>query len=392
MGGPSIMSDRKRFYFTFPDKVFSYECRGCGACCKGLGIGLDGSGGQVDGLIERYPQIIPFLRKRGLAWTAFNPRGGCWFLDQQGLCAIERDHGRDAKPASCRLFPFNRVFRLGEHTIVDYNSVICPLRAVPADAPAADIGSSGRVSHGDIRAEIESIADPAVIGTALPGVKAEEGQRFVTRERAIAAACFAQAAAAEPELDPVWRAQAKEGAPTAARNRVGRSVQAIIGQPFRQPSPRGLIAAFWLTPSMRFNELFGPRDYDPRPEREKLLPDMWLAWLGFLGAAEKLTQTPLDLRQATSVWSEMAPLAYLVARFGHAPTMEPGPVELPGAADPGRVVQKLAEACIGNRKARKPLSRIVEPLLEPYRPHERVALARMMEPLFRSIRWRRPRT
>ena len=116
-------------YFTWPDGALSYDCVGCAECCKGLGIGLDAAGGQVARLVEAYPELTAFLRKRGSTWTAFNPRGRCWFLDPEGLCRIEREHGRAVKPASCRLFPFNRVFRLGGTLIVDYNSVICPLRA-----------------------------------------------------------------------------------------------------------------------------------------------------------------------------------------------------------------------------------------------------------------------
>ena len=37
-------------------------------------------------------------------------------------------------------------------------------------------------------------------------------------------------------------------------------------------------------------------------------------------------------------------------------------------------------------------SALLGPLLEPYAPRDRVALVRLMEPLFRAIRWRRPRT
>src|SRR5690606_1652920 len=143
-------------YFTWPDRGLAYECRGCGACCKGLGIGLDGSGGQVEQLVQLYPDLTGFLRKRGRTWTAVNPRGRCFFFDDQGLCRIEGDHGRAAKPASCRLFPFNRIFRLGAFTIVDYNSVVCPLQ------PATD-----GVAHADVLAEIATVKDPAVIGTEL---------------------------------------------------------------------------------------------------------------------------------------------------------------------------------------------------------------------------------
>ena len=384
--------DRKSVYLTWPDNVFSYQCRGCAECCKGLGIGLDEHGGQVEGLLNIYPELTPFVRKRGAAWTAFNPRGRCWFLDEQGLCRVESDHGRDAKPASCRLFPFNRVFRIGAFTIIDYNSVICPLRALPANAPDEDVGQSGRISHTEILAEVESIADPAVVGTVLPvDQPAEEGKRFVTRERAIAEVCFSQAASATPDLAAVWRAQTKDGALDHARSRISRALRIVTGQSYGSPSQQTLRVALWLTPSMRFNELFGPRDYDPRPEREKTLADIWLTWLHFLAVAEKLSSRPMSLREATSTWSEIVPLAHLLARFDQAPIMEPGPVELPGEDDPDQVVRQFAEACIGNRKARKPAASLLSPLLEPYIPHDRVALARMIEPLYRSIRWRKPR-
>src|SRR5678815_486610 len=106
-------------FFTFPDRVFAYECRGCAACCKGHGIGLDATGGEVAHLTAAYPQVIAFLRRRGDATTAFNPRDRCWFLDDDQLCRVEREHGRARKPASCRLFPFNRIYRIGSWAVVD---------------------------------------------------------------------------------------------------------------------------------------------------------------------------------------------------------------------------------------------------------------------------------
>jgi Fe-S-cluster containining protein len=78
----------ERVYFTWPDRRLRYECRGCGACCKGHGIGLDVAGGQLVQLVARRPEIVPFLRRRGEAITAFNPRDRCWFLDDGGLCRI----------------------------------------------------------------------------------------------------------------------------------------------------------------------------------------------------------------------------------------------------------------------------------------------------------------
>src|SRR5690606_4255242 len=139
-------------------------------------------------LATQYPEIERFVRLRGQTWTAFNPRDRCWFLSDDGWCRIERDHGRSAKPASCRLFPFNRVFRLGDTTIVDYNAVICPLRAYPADVSDEDVGLSGRVTHDEVWADIAAVDDPSVVGTALPDIP--NADTWLARERSIAAVCF----------------------------------------------------------------------------------------------------------------------------------------------------------------------------------------------------------
>jgi len=157
-------------YFTWPDGRLRYECRGCSACCKGHGIGIDVVAGQ---LVGTRPELAAFVRRRGDAITAFNPRDRCWFLADDGLCRVEVEDGRAAKPASCRLFPFNRVFHIGATMVVDYNSVICPLAAV----------GEGGVTHAEVLAEIATIQDPAIVGTSLPTDEA-----LVARERTIAAA------------------------------------------------------------------------------------------------------------------------------------------------------------------------------------------------------------
>jgi hypothetical protein len=387
--------DPGRIYFTWPDRLFSYDCRGCSACCKGLGIGLDAAAGQVEHLVGLYPGLTPFLRKRGQTWTAFNPRGRCWFLTDAGLCRVESEHGRESKPASCRLFPFNRIFRLGSWMIVDFNSVICPLRAAPDPggdhAPAP--GASGPVTHASVLADIAAVRDTAVVGTALPAEQPEaEGQRLVGRERAIAEVCFA--AAASPGDDAValvWKAQSQEGSLTHALAPLSRALVLLTGEPWRAPDAATLASCLWITPSMRFNELYGPRQYEPRAELASVLSDVWLAWLHACALGADMAGRPLDLREATSVWGEIMPLAHLAARWQSAPTMAAGPVELPGVEDPRGVVQRFAESCVSNR-ARKPLGALLAPLLQDVPALERAVLARLIEPLLPRIRWRRPRT
>jgi Fe-S-cluster containining protein len=331
-------------YFTWPDRRFRYDCRGCGACCKGHGIGLDVAGGQLIQLLARRPALTAFLRRRGDAITAFNPRDRCWFLADDGLCRIETEDGRAAKPASCRLFPFNRVFRLGPYTIVDYNSVICPLTV-------ADDG----VSHAEVADEIARITDPAVVGTPLPARAPEaEGRALVETERAAAAALFA----APDDLAAGWAAQADVAALDAERDIAAAAFTAILGTPWQPPSQATLTAASWLTPSLRFNELYGPRQYAPRSAMAPLLARMWLAWLGFASLGEQLAGRALGLQELTTLWSEQAPLMHVVARWTDAPALKPGPIDLPGI-DPQHLVRGLAQTFVDNRKTQRPLGDLV---------------------------------
>jgi Fe-S-cluster containining protein len=354
-------------YFTWPDRRFRYDCRGCGACCKGHGIGLDVAGGQLVQLLARRPQLAAFLRRRGEAITAFNPRDRCWFLDDDGLCRVEREDGRAAKPASCRLFPFNRVFRLGAYTIVDYNSVICPLVA----------GGDG-VSHAEVAAEIAAIADPSVIGTPLPARDADaEGKAFVAAEHAIAAAIFA----APGDLAAAWTAQADAGVLDAERAAASAAFTAILGTPWQLPSSASLTAASWLTPSLRFNELYGPRQYAARSAMPPVLARMWLAWLGFAALGEQLAGRALGMQELTTLWTEQAPVMHAVARWTQPPALKPGPVDLPGV-DPDNLVRSLAQSFVDNRKARRPLGELVGAL--PADPATRVTAIKSAEAIVRA--------
>lgn len=352
--------DESRVYFTWPDRRFAYECRGCGACCKGHGIGIDVAGGQLVQLLARRPGLTAFLRRRGDAITAFNPRDRCWFLADDGLCRIEVEDGRAAKPASCRMFPFNRVFRIGSYTVVDYNSVICPLH----------VGDSG-ITHREVLDEIASVQDANIVGTQLPARNAdEEGRAFVEGERAIATAVFAAAALDLPTspssddpatamLAAAWSAQADEQALDRECEHARSAFATIVGSTWRIPSIATLGNACWLTPSMRFNELFGPRQYAPRSAMSPVLARMWLAWLGFAAEGEALAGRPLDLQELTTLWSEQAPLMHAVARWSEMPSLKPGPMELPGI-DPGGLVKKLGQAFVENRKAKQTFGALVE--------------------------------
>ena len=301
------------------------------------------TGGQLVQLVARRPELAAFVRRRGDAITAFNPRDRCWFLDDGGLCRVEIEDGRAAKPASCRLFPFNRVFRVGEVMVVDFNSVICPLE-VAADGTG--------VAHADVIAEIESIRDPAIVGTTLPG----DGT-VIEREREIAERIFAG--------DPA----AAQGVELAAPD----GFELVAGAPWRAPS--AMAAAIAVTPSLRFNELYGPRKIKP-----DVLGRMWLAWLGFAAMGETLAQRSLGMQELTTVWSEQAPLMHVIARWRDVPVLKPGPIELP----PEPLVTALAQTFVDNKKPRRTLGELVTSVFGERDTVARVTSLKMADAIVRS--------
>jgi Fe-S-cluster containining protein len=359
--------DPASVYFTWPDRRLAYRCAGCGACCKGLGIGIDAAGGQLVELTTRRPGLTAFLRRRGDAITAFNPRDRCWFLADDGMCRIEVEDGRAAKPASCRLFPFNRVFTLGAVTVVDYNSVICPLYVTS--------GAGDGVSHGEILAELATIADPAIVGTEL--ASDADAVKVLAGERAVAAACFAA-----PDPAAALTDAAIAGDPAAAAA-VDAAFTALVGAPAGLPDPATLAAAVALVPSLRFNELWGPRQYAARSAMRGVLPAMTRAWLGFAAIGAELAARPLGMQELTTLWSEQAPLAYAAARWHDVPQLKPGPLELPGK-DPGGLVRALGQAIVDNRRARATLGAIAAPLCARTGAVDRITAWKLAEPVLRA--------
>lgn len=345
-------------FCTWPDGGLRYDCRGCGACCKGHGIGLDNVAGQLVQLVAKRPQLAAFVRQRGDAVTAFNPRDRCWFLADDGLCRIEVEDGRAAKPASCRLFPFNRVFRVGTYTVIDYNSVICPL-----------VVGEGGTTHADVLAEIATIQDPAIVGTTLPG-----DDKLIEREREIASVVFAR------DIDAAWSAQGATARPDALMT---AAFDSIIGMPWQLPGAATLENALVLTPSMRFNELYGPRQYAPRDRMAPVLARMWLAWLGFAALGEQLAQRALGVQELTTLWSEQAPLMHAIARWDRMPSLKPGPIQLP-SADPGSAVRRLGERFVENRKARRPLGELITSVLASVDPAQRVTALKLADGVVRA--------
>ncbi|MDX9723214.1 MAG: YkgJ family cysteine cluster protein [Myxococcota bacterium] len=368
-------------YFTFPDRALRYDCRQCLACCRGLGIGVDARSGELDRILERYPALASFARLRGSTWTFANPRGACFFLDEQGWCVLEKELGRSSKPAACRLFPVNRVFLAGSLRVVDYNAVICPLRYDPLSPEA--------ISHDELLAEIDAVQDAAVVGSRLMHTDAEQ---WLMAERERSTSFFEQAAALHAGTEEVdeaallerfYRLQSGDAAhlPTEA-------LAELFAETPHWPRGQTLALALLATPSLRFNERFAHRG--GAVLGAAALAPTWLVWMMLAGQAQRLAGRDflaighLSLQALTSLWMEAVIPGQLLALW-EQPMFLPG-ARLEWACDGALLpaLQGFAQNLAENRRAARPLGQLFEPLLE-LAGYQRVAAVRALEPLLARL-------
>ncbi len=145
-------------YFTFPDGALRYDCQTCGQrCCRGRGFSLGGD--ELIPLLGKVPRLATYLRLRpGGSAYAVDVTDGCWFLKSDGHCQIEVEHGRAAKPSTCKLFPFNRVFRVRDVRVIDVNTTLCPVQ----------VADGSGVRHQEILDDIAAVGPSPVVDVPLP--------------------------------------------------------------------------------------------------------------------------------------------------------------------------------------------------------------------------------
>jgi len=147
-------------FFTFPDRSLHYDCPKCGqACCRGKGVLLDVAAELVQ-LAAHRPRAAFALQARAGTPLMKQAHDGCAMLMPDGLCSVEVEQGRARKPAVCRLFPFNKVFQLGEARVIDFAAAFCPLEDV-ADQRTGQAWS-------DLAAELEELSGRDILQTGYP--------------------------------------------------------------------------------------------------------------------------------------------------------------------------------------------------------------------------------
>ena len=369
-------------YFTWPDGGLRYDCRECGACCRGLGIGLESHHHTPTQILDAYPDAALFLRLRGNTWTMANPRAGCWFLDPELRCRIESEHGRDHKPGACKLFPFNRVFRCGEQRVVDYNPVICPLEVVNAHG----------VSHSSVLADLDAISDPSLtqsLPTTLP-------TDFLQREHHLSLRLFAQAqrllTSPDPSsipLDDVLAQAHRAFAVTTSDGRPPRlaaeAIACLFPTPPPPPSPRTLVSALTACPSLRFNEAFGQDPVLHGAHMALRWPQLWPLWLNALALGEKMAARHLTLQDVTTLWTETKALWWWLAAWEEPFLWQGGESPDVGAFTPLHQHAQAIALAITAAAGTRPLGAILSAHL-PAHFAQRVAVLRLLEPLLPRLR------
>jgi Fe-S-cluster containining protein len=314
-------------FFTFPDRALRYDCPSCGSfCCKGKGVALEAREEVV-----RFARLEPRLAALIYPYDArfaqvLDVTDGCWMLKPDGLCAIELTHGYAAKPHTCRLFPFNRIFRAGEVRVVDFNSKICPLQ----DAADARDGQGWAELQKQIDGEGESFFGRGEV--AVPAGGAELG--WVEHERWIRDAIDAHLA--EPDY-AAFAALQEEGvvallqkkplpspraetvlARAASLRRLLASYRAhhgVTGAPGLAEAARlAARQATLLTCSWRLSMLLSS-EAAPYPHALRMLPRHLLAASHLIELSHLARQTPPGLRAATETFQGAAPLIGMLALF-----------------------------------------------------------------------------
>ena len=330
-------------FFTFLDGAFQYRCGECGqACCRGKGVAIDAQRDLVP-LLRRAPRLSSLLTPLPGGYVRLpDLTDGCWFLRRDGLCEYEVEHGRDAKFTTCRLFPFNRVFRAGSLRVIDFNSVVCPLQ----DAE----GSGQGIRHRDLQAELTAVGDGPLTCSPLPLPDGARELRWHVLEQAVLDA--SSSALQAPSYLPYAAQQLEQtrhhlGLRTRADNEPAQvTLQRLLscwttlfGWPLGDTAVTTRRMAL-LSPSLRFNTLFrrGAPAYRDAVLRQpaQLLASWYLAALaagayaaepvqheppagaacGGDAAAVDLTLRgrPLSLRGLTELYQAQAPLRDLLAR------------------------------------------------------------------------------
>ncbi|MCA9179706.1 MAG: YkgJ family cysteine cluster protein [Planctomycetales bacterium] len=118
--------------------ALQWDCQQCGICCRGAIVSLNDA--DLKRLASQnwqdHPDYAgrPVTARHGAGHRlAHREDGCCVFLDASGLCRIHAEHGYEAKPTMCRMFPLQLVPH--QHEAILTLRCACPTAAVNHGTP-----------------------------------------------------------------------------------------------------------------------------------------------------------------------------------------------------------------------------------------------------------------
>jgi lysine-N-methylase len=121
----------------------NWDCHGCGDCCRLVVVITDEEKRRIEALdLANDPEVAPQPWFAPAGWGSKKwslrqrPGGGCVFWTTGKRCRLHERFGADAKPFSCRLFPFVLI-PAGNHWRVGVR-FSCPSAASNRGRPVAD--------------------------------------------------------------------------------------------------------------------------------------------------------------------------------------------------------------------------------------------------------------
>lgn len=328
-------------YFPFLSGMLTYECASCDApCCRGQAIGI-GRSRELVVLGSAQPNL-PLFATPGHAGSALlsvsSPKEACWFLDKKNRCRLERAMDRDAKPAGCRLFPFQRFRAVGEALAV-LPDFLCPLGV--AEAPSDD----GPMAHDELVLEMHRTRVPPRGHTPLRAPADLDWRRALKVERRIlrTSASFLNdshylpfAIRQQEKTSVVMGIDFDPDALTKLDAQIRRFLR-VDPKPTMQGT-RDLVA---LTGVLRLMVSGLPR---------RDLPALLLALSILLETYYEMKGAHPSPRTVVSMFEQRLPFLYVLAHLNHRPMLKPG-------ADPDKLIRSFPAV-------RAPLLNVLEDVFE----------------------------
>lgn len=97
--------NRRNIFIPFIDGLLSYNCKDCGYDCCQMGNLIMNIKEKIK-LIKMYPYLRYFFYRETNKAYGLRKYPRCWFLENNGLCSIQKEFGYSYKPFICRLHPF----------------------------------------------------------------------------------------------------------------------------------------------------------------------------------------------------------------------------------------------------------------------------------------------